>query len=69
MTAGKSGNDDARQPTPLSELDKALKGIIGTPKAEVDAEERKERRRKPQKRSSTRREHPTANNRQALGQP
>ncbi len=42
-------------PLPLSELNTPLKGIIGTPKAEVDAEERKRRRQKPQKRSSTRR--------------
>ena len=33
-------------PLPLSELDKALKGITGTDKAEVDREERKEQRRK-----------------------
>ena len=48
MTAGKggNGNTDASQPAPLSELDKAMKGIIGTPKAEVDAEERKGQRRK-----------------------
>ncbi len=35
--------------------DPTLKGIIGTPKAEVDTEERKQRREKPQKRSSMRR--------------
>ena len=46
MTAGKSGNNDAHQPAPLSELDKALKGIVGTDKAEVDAEAKKEQRRK-----------------------
>lgn len=34
------------EPAPLSELDKALKGIVRTDKAEVDAEERKEQRRK-----------------------
>ena len=34
------------QPLPLTELEKALKGIAGTDKAEVDAEERKEQRRK-----------------------
>ena len=31
---------------PLTELDKALKGIVGTDKAEVDAEAKKEQRRK-----------------------
>lgn len=46
MTAGKGGNNDAGQPAPLSELDKALKGIVGTDKAEVDAEAKKEQRRK-----------------------
>ena len=46
MTVGKSGNDDAHQPAPLSELDKALKSIVGTDKAEVDAEAKKEQRRK-----------------------
>lgn len=34
------------EPAALSEPDKALKGILGTDKAEVDAEERKEQRRK-----------------------
>lgn len=46
MTAGKIGNNDAHQPAPLSELDKALKGIVGTEKAEVDADAEKEQRRK-----------------------
>lgn len=46
MTAGKSGKNDVHQPAPLSELDKALKGIVGTNKAEVDAEAEKEQRRK-----------------------
>lgn len=34
------------EPAPLSELDKALKGIVGTDKAEVDAEAKKAQRRK-----------------------
>lgn len=34
------------EPAPLNELDKALKGIVGTDKAEVDAEAKKEQRRK-----------------------
>ena len=46
MSDGKSGNNDAHQPDPLSELDKALKGIVGTDKAEVAAEAKKEPRRK-----------------------
>lgn len=46
MTAGNGGNNDACQPTPLSELDKALRGIVGTDKAEVNAEAQKEERRK-----------------------
>ncbi len=40
------------EPAPLSELDKALKGIVGTDKAEVDAEERKEQRRKAKRKNS-----------------
>ncbi len=34
------------EPAPLSELDKAMKGIVGTDKTEVDAEAQKEQRRK-----------------------
>ena len=34
------------KPRPIEDLDAALKGILGTPKAEVDAESKKEQRRK-----------------------
>ena len=33
-------------PLPLTKLDRAMKGIVGTDKAEVDAEAKKEQRRK-----------------------
>lgn len=42
--SGQSARDG--DPLPLPELDKALKGIVGTDKAEVDAEAKKEQRRK-----------------------
>lgn len=41
----RNGNDQ-ESARPLEYLDKALKGIVGTDKAEVDAEAQKEQRRK-----------------------
>lgn len=35
-----------QEPAPMSEHEKAMKGLMGTPKEEVEAEERKEQRNK-----------------------
>lgn len=37
---------DKESALPLSKLDKAMQGLIGTPKTEVDAEEERERSEK-----------------------
>lgn len=37
---------DRREVTPLSDLDKAMEGLAGTPKEEVDAEEERQRAKK-----------------------
>ena len=46
MNIVENDNNNTHQPAPLSELDKALKGIVGTDKTEVDDEAQKEQRRK-----------------------
>lgn len=50
MSTKKQEASEPQGPAPLSEHEKAMRGIVGTPKAEVDAEERKQRRRRPKKR-------------------
>lgn len=55
MNTKKRKPPEQREVAPMTEHEKAMQGLLGTPKAEVDAEERKQRHGKPQKRSSTRR--------------
>ncbi len=47
--AGSTRDQAEPEALPLSELDKAMKGIVGTDKAEVDAEAKREQRRKAKK--------------------
>lgn len=46
MSTEKQEAPGPQEPAPLSEHEKAMRGIVGTPKSEVDAEARKEQRRK-----------------------
>ncbi len=52
--AGTPSDQAEPEVLPLSALDEALTGIVGTDKAEVDAEAKKEQRREPKRKRKKR---------------